>query len=119
MDFDLKAINDFFNNYQNSSMPDSLRKLVLSGSEFYLGDLRTFYLRAKDLRGWMPEIVSKLDVGNVACDIPAMRDCKTPVYHVYNPYTGDYLGSFDIELASKRLEELIDADDPSIDGLFD
>jgi len=113
MQFDLKEINSFFDNYQKETMPDSVRKLVLSGSEFSLGDLMTCYLEFKSLKMWAPDIAKQIK--NCGTDIPAMRIVPTPVYHIYHPITGVYLGNFDIKVASKEIDNLFEKVDLSDD----
>jgi hypothetical protein len=98
MQIDLNQVNQFFENYQKTPMPQVVRDLVLSGTDLKFGELETRVIEWRSLRDiFSPEIAQKIDVNCEGYNIPVLRKVQTPEHFVYEPRTGEYLGQFNVE----------------------
>jgi len=98
MEIDLKQINHFFENYKKTPMPKIVRDLVLSGTNFKLGELETKVIEWCSLRDiFSPDIAKKIDVPTECYNIVILRRMQTPEYFVYEPRTGEYVGQVNIK----------------------
>jgi hypothetical protein len=98
MEIDLDEINNFFDNHQTTPMPQSVLRMIMSGTNLKSGDLETRVIEWRNLRDiFSPEIAQNIDASYPGQNIPVVRDYPTPTHHVYHPETGDYLGSFEVD----------------------
>lgn len=100
MEIDVNALSRFYAGYRDGvKMPDFVREGILEkGLHFRKGTLESEVVELKNLRNiFAPELAEKLSltITRPNYDVPILRRRKSPIYYVYNPYTGEYIGKFD------------------------
>ncbi|MBU0979942.1 MAG: hypothetical protein KJ709_04005 [Nanoarchaeota archaeon] len=98
MTFDLDEINDFMANYEGKVMPESVRRIILSGEKLAGCGLESVVIEWRSLeRQFSPKIAAKIEASTKGKNVPVLKETDTPNFYVYHPENGEYLGHFYVQ----------------------